>query len=323
MFNELVDIKEDNLLQANNEILSTLLFDNTTKKNIIWASDNYEVYGEGFTFFQEITIDKITGKYGDVIKPRSRKTSNEKLKRIKDNGEVFTPSWICNEQNNMADDAWFGKKNVFNVSEQKKWIANKSKIEFTKDKTWQDYVKSLRLEISCGEAPYLVSRYDTVTGKSIKINDRIGLLDRKLRVLSENVDLEDEWIDWSIIAVKSIYGYDLQGDNILLARENILYTYIDYYKDKFNKKPFLDLIKEIAEIISWNIWQMDGLKFVIPRSCKNEIIKEYTLFGDIETKTECNGCKTNNYKDHNGIYCKIMNWEKNKTVKFYTLVNKK
>ena len=323
MFNELVDIKEENLLQANNEILSTLLFDNTTKKNIIWASDNYEGYGDGFSFSQEITIDKITGKYEGVIKPRSRKTSNEKLKRIKDNGEVFTPSWICNEQNNLVDDAWFGKKNVFNVSEQKKWIANESKIEFTKDKTWQDYVKSLRLEISCGEAPYLVSRYDTVTGKSIKISDRIGLLDRKLRVLSENVDLENEWIDWSIVAVKSIYGYDLQGDNILLARENILYTYIDYYKDKFNKKPSLDLIKEIAKIISWNIWQMDGLKFVIPRSCKNEIIKEYTLFGDIETKTECTGCKTNNYKDHNGIYCKIMNWETNKTVKFYTLVNKK
>ena len=213
-----------------------MLFDNTTKKNIIWASDNYEGYGDGFSFSQEITIDKITGKYEGVIKPRSRKTSNEKLKRIKDNGEVFTPSWICNEQNNLVDDAWFGKKNVFNVSEQKKWIANESKIEFTKDKTWQDYVKSLRLEISCGEAPYLVSRYDTVTGKSIKISDRIGLLDRKLRVLSENVDLENEWIDWSIVAVKSIYGYDLQGDNILLARENILYTYIDYYKDKFNKK---------------------------------------------------------------------------------------
>lgn len=323
MFNELVDIKEDNLLQANNEILSTLLYDNTTKRNIIWASDNYKRYGQGFTFFQEITIDKITGKYGDVIKPRSKKTSNEKLKRIKNNGEVFTPSWICNEQNNLADEAWFGKKNVFNVSEQKKWITNKSKIEFTKDKVWQDYVKSLRLEISCGEAPYLVSRYDTVTGKNIKISDRIGLLDRKLRVLSENVDLEDEWINWSIIAVKSIYGYDLQGDNILLARENILYTYIDYYKDKFNKKPSLDLIKKIAEIISWNIWQMDGLKFVIPMSCKNEIIREYTLFGEIETRTECNGCKTNNYKSHNGIYCKIMNWEKNQTVKFYTLVNKK
>ena len=42
MFNELVDIKEENLLQANNEILSTLLFVNTTKKKIIWASVSYE-----------------------------------------------------------------------------------------------------------------------------------------------------------------------------------------------------------------------------------------------------------------------------------------
>lgn len=323
MFNELVDIKEDNLLLANNEILITLLLDNTTKKNIIWASDNYKDHGFGFNFNDEITIDKITGIYGDIIKPRSRKNSDEKLKRIKDNAEVFTPSWICNEQNNLADDEWFGKKNVFNTPAQRNWITNENKIEFSNNRTWQDYVKSLRLEISCGEAPYLVSRYDTVTGKSIKIKDRIGLLDRKLRVLSENVDLEDEWIEWSIIAVKSIYGYDWQGDNVLLARENILYTYIDYYKDKFKKKPSLDLIKEIAQIISWNIWQMDGLKFVIPNSCKNGIIKEFTLFGDVETKTECGGCKTGNHKNHNGIYCKIMNWEKNKIVKFYTLINKK
>lgn len=322
MFNELVDIKENNLLQANNEILSTLLYDNTTKKNIIWASDNYKEHGNGFKFDDEITIDKITGVYGDIIKPRSRKSANEKIKRIKDNAEVFTPSWICNEQNNLADDEWFGKKNIFNKPDQKKWVTNENKIKFPNDKTWQDYIKSIRLEISCGEAPYLVSRYDTVTGKSIKINDRIGLLDRKLRVLSENVNLEEDWIKWSMEALKSIYGYDWQGDNILLARENILYTYIDYYKDKFNKKPSLDLIKQVAEIISWNIWQMDGLKFVIPNSCKNEIIKEYTLFGEVESKTECSGCKNGNYKNHNGIYCKIMNWEKNKIIKFYTLIKK-
>ena len=322
MFNELVDIKEDNLLQANNEILSTLLYDNTTKKNIIWASDNYKEHGNGFKFDDEITIDKITGVYGDIIKPRSRKSANEKIKRIKDNAEVFTPSWICNEQNNLADDEWFGKKNIFNKPDQKKWVTNENKIKFSNDKTWQDYIKSLRLEISCGEAPYLVSRYDTVTGKSIKINDRIGLLDRKFRVLSENVNLEEDWIKWSIEAIKSIYGYDWQGDNILLARENILYTYIDYYKDKFNKKPSLNLIKQVAEIISWNIWQMDGLKFVIPNSCKNEIIKEYTLFGEVESKTECSGCKNGNYKNHNGIYCKIMDWEKNKIIKFYTLIKK-
>lgn len=323
MFNELVDIKEDKLLQANNDILNALLFDNTTKKNIIWASDNYEEYGNEFGFDKEITIDKITGNYGDVIKPRSRKNSSEKLKRIKGNGEVFTPSWICNEQNNLADNAWFGKDNVFNTPTQKKWITTEEKVKFTNSRTWQDYIKSLRLEISCGEAPYLVSRYDAVTGKSIKLKDRVGLLDRKLRVLSENVDIESDWIKWSLIAIKSIYGYDWQGDNVLLARENILYTYIDYFKEKFNRKPSLDLIKKVVQIISWNIWQMDGLKFVVPNSCKNEIIMEYTLFGDIETKTKCDGCKTGNIKNHNGIYCKIMNWEKNKVVKFYTLISKK
>lgn len=48
----------------------------------------------------------------------------------------------------------------------------------------------MRLEISCGEAPYLVSRYDSVTGKTIKIKNRIGLLDRKLRIVSENIEEE-------------------------------------------------------------------------------------------------------------------------------------
>ena len=49
-----------------------------------------------------------------------------------------------------------------------------------------------RLEISCGEAPYLVSRYDTVMGETIPISQRIGLLDRKLRVVSENTDTEEQ-----------------------------------------------------------------------------------------------------------------------------------
>ena len=41
------------------------------------------------------------------------------------------------------------------------------------------------MEVSCGEAPYITSRYDTVSGDYIEVPDRIGLLDRKLRVISE------------------------------------------------------------------------------------------------------------------------------------------
>lgn len=322
MFNELIDIKEEKLLSIDTELLNILLKDNSSGKNIIWASDDYESNGIGFDFESEITVNKITGVYKDLIKPRSKKTKEEKSSRARNNAEVFTPSWICNEQNNLADEAWFGRKNIFNTSSNKKWITNYDKIEFDKN-TWQDYVKSARLEISCGEAPYLASRYDTVTGKSIRVEDRIGLLDRKLRVVSENNDNQEEWINWSITAVKSVYGFDWQGDNVLLARENLLYTFIDYYYDKFDQKPDMKLVKEIANIISWNIWQMDGIKYVIPNSCKNEKITEITLFGEITNEYICEGCKSGNNKKHNGIYCKIMNWNTNRKVKFETLLKKK
>ena len=70
------------------------------------------------------------------------------------------------------------------------WISTREKIVFPdiKGKQWKNYIDARRMEISCGEAPYLVSRYDTVTGTSIKLNERIGLLDRKLRVVNENTD---------------------------------------------------------------------------------------------------------------------------------------
>ena len=157
MFNELVDVKEERLLSIDMELLNILLKDNSSGKNIIWATNDYEQNGMGFEFNSEITINKITGIYKDLIKPRSQKTKAEKDARSRNNAEVFTPSWICNEQNNLADEAWFDRKKIFNMSSDKKWITNYNKIEFDK-KTWKDYVKSTRLEISCGEAPYLVSR---------------------------------------------------------------------------------------------------------------------------------------------------------------------
>lgn len=321
MFNELVDVKENRLLSIDIELLNILLKDNSSGKNIIWATSDYENNGSGFDFDSEITVNKVTGVFKELIKPRSKKTKEEKELRIRNNAEVFTPSWICNEQNNLADDAWFEEKGVFNTSNNKQWSTNYNKIKFS-NKTWEDYVKSKRLEISCGEAPYLVSRYDTVTGKTIKIEDRIGLLDRKLRVVSENVDDYEEWIEWATIAMKSVYGFDWQGDNVLLARENLLYTFIDYYRKKFDKKPDIDLVKDIADIISWNIWQMDGLKYVIPNSCRNQKITQMTLFGDLTTEQVCEGCKDGDNKKHNGIYCKIMNWETNRKIKFTTLLKK-
>ena len=132
MFNELIDIKEERLLSIDIELLNILLKDNSSGKNIIWATDDYKQNGIGFEFDSEITINKITGNYKELIKPRSKKSKEEKNARARNNAEVFTPSWICNEQNNLADEAWFERMNVFNTTSNKKWITNYNKVEFDK-----------------------------------------------------------------------------------------------------------------------------------------------------------------------------------------------
>ncbi len=48
-------------------------------------------------------------------------------------------------------------------------------------------------------------------------------------------------------------------------------------------KPQIKSINHIAYIISWNVWQMDGLKGVIPNSCGERVRMEPSLFGTIES----------------------------------------
>ncbi|MEL4105611.1 restriction endonuclease subunit M [Oscillospiraceae bacterium WX1] len=321
-----IDILEEEIKEYSPQILEILLKDRTTKMNIIWATDNYSVNGSGFGFDDHITVDSVTGFNNGVVKPRTEKTKEEQNMRICEKAEVFTPAWVCNKQNNLIDYAWFGRKNVFNIERKNGWHSNIDRIVFPslRGKTWQDYVLEPRLEISCGEAPYLVSRYDAVTGQHIEISERIGLLDRKMRVLSENINGEEDWIKWAQKAFKSTYGYDWQGDNVLLARENLLCTFIDYYVLKFQKDPCEELMLNISFILSWNIWQMDGLKFVIPGSCKEKshCFEQMSFFDTSIESRSCEGCSMNNPFIHSGVYCKVMDWDENKEVEFVSLLDK-
>lgn len=311
----LIDIREDDLLALSAEVLDTLLRDHTTGQNIFWATHDYEALGREYDYHAPILPVLITGERGMVIRPRVLKTKAEQTDRAKDMAEVFTPSWVCNAQNNLVDEAWFGRTNVFNTEDvtNHTWQPTSEKIEFPEGKTWKDYVRATRMEMTCGEAPYLVSRYDATTGEPIPISQRIGLLDRKLRVVSENTETSGEWLEWAQTAYKNIYGFEWQGDNLLLAREALLWTFIEYFQAKFKKAPLLKSINYIAYIISWNLWQMDGLKGVVPDSCRNGVMeKEMTLFGEQERLVNCPGCQQDDMRRHNGQYCLIRDWKNDK-----------
>ena len=294
------DISENQLLVSYGEkVCMNLLKDHTTQQNIYWATDSYADLGEEFTFYAPITLDKITSYisdegvvatkeqydaiikqtpearlcYQEMIRPRAVKSKQEQTQRAKDKAEVFTPAWICNAQNNLIDEAWFGRKEgLFNApdpNDPHKWINNEEKILFPEGKTWQDYVADMRLEITCGEAPYLCNRYDAVTGEyNQDVKYRIGMLDRKLRIVSENTKDSKEWILWAKVALRSTYGFEWQGDNLLLAREALFFTFEEHYIAQFGEKKFnqnkMRMMPGAAYIISWNVWQMDGLTYGLP-----------------------------------------------------------
>lgn len=306
-----IDVLEDDIIRFDRELLGILLKDRTTQKNIIWATDDYVNMGEIFASSEQITPEKITGQYAKIIQPRVLKEKDNQSKRTRKRAEVFTPSWICNEQNNLVDECWFGRKNIFNTSTGNSWITKTEKIEFPEDKkhSWQKYVDARRLEISCGEAPYLVSRYDTVTGDLIEITDRIGLLDRKLRVVNENTEDDTTWFKWTKRAFQSIYGYEYQGDNLLIARENLLYTFIDYYKARTDKDIPIRWLKHIAAIISWNIWQMDGITNTVPLHSKHYYqISLFDLFDESKDVVKI------------AQPCRIQDWRSKMIVPFESLM---
>lgn len=278
-----IDINEDKLMKRSADLLKILLKDRTTKKNIVWATHSYELLGKGFSPSDRITPSRVTGAYANLIQPRSEKSKYEQKDRTKIRAEVFTPTWLVEKQNSYVE------------------------VEL-EALDLEDYIQVRWLEITCGEAPYMVTRYDTVTGKEIPLSDRVGFVDRKLQRISRDVSDEVTFYELVKEAYRASYGYEYQGDSLLLARENLLATFEDYYLAKTGKQPTLEQKKEIATIISYNVFQMDGLKKISPYSTRQEQSQQLSLFSDELEVQEVEESKT-----------QIKDWEKNKMIGFERL----
>ena len=260
------------------EVLNKLLQDKTTNKNIVFATDSYKE--RGYQEASQIT-EKSISEFSDLeLQPRVYKATKEQSDRTRKKAEVFTPLWICEEMNKLCIENFSGD--------------------------WKKSVDITTLEITCGEAPFLVSRYDATTGEKVSIENRVGILDRKLKLICENTDNEKDWLKYAKKAYKSTYGYELQGDNLLIARINLLMTFCEYFLYKFNREADKKDIKAIAEIIAWNLWQMDGLKDTVPFGEPENDFVQLSFFDEPEEKEEKSDCI-------------IKNWKTNKEIKFKSI----
>ncbi|HFI0662846.1 TPA: Eco57I restriction-modification methylase domain-containing protein [Streptococcus suis] len=255
-----IDISEESLARESSGLLRTLLKDRTTNKSIVWATRSYELLGKGFGLYDRITPSKVTGPYANLIQPRSEKSKYEQKDRTKVRAEVFTPTWLVKKQIEAVDQDF-------------------------QDLDLEAYLNLKWLEITCGEAPYMVSRYDTVTGQALDLEERVGFLDRKLHRLSQQVHEEEAWFQGAVTAYQNAYGYEYQGDSLLLARENLLASFIDYYQAKFDREPSPSQKQTIAQIISYNVLQMDGLTYTSPYSEQAKEAVQLSLFEEIAEQT--------------------------------------
>lgn len=166
---------------------------------------------------------------------RCEKNIEMQKKRTLDNAEVFTPYNIVQR---MTRSFKFPENDL-------------------------DFFNQICVDGCCGEAAFTTTKYDTVTGKEIPISDRSGLLDLKLKRIPKNIP-NTEWIKFSKIVLKSLYGYELNEDSLFIARINILLDVIDFYRSNYDIEIDENVVCDWAEIISYNFFNMDGLTLCVP-----------------------------------------------------------
>ena len=237
------------------ELLKILLLDRSRKINIIWATDAYK----GRDWESPVCQRSVS-----AIRPRAFKEDAEKQSRVKTHAEVFTPFEVVSQ---MTETLWEEPEG--------------------RDKTY--------LEIACGEAPFITSRYDTATGNPIPLEKRVGILDRKLQQTEKAAEGDEDWIEKAEAALKSVYGYEFQGDSLFIARVNVLDAFLENFEARFHRLCDRDLLLKEANIVSWNFWQMDGRTQSSPVKGKGSVTND--LFNDNPT-------------------CRIRFWDQSKSTLF-------
>lgn len=237
-------------------VLDRLLMDKTTGDHILWATDRYEKHGQIYDALFEILPQTLLDINRVKIGPKALGRLTDPGSRNELDSPKTIPLWAINRVLNLQDEVWFECADVFNTETVRSWISSADRMDFGK-KRWDKYVERSILEPESEEAEFLVTRYDPETGDVLPVEKRVGALDRKLRVVCENTEREEDWIEWALYALESVYGYAFAGDAVMISRCLLLLSFADWYEAVWHKRASKRLLQDAAKKIAWNFWQMD------------------------------------------------------------------
>ena len=89
-------------------------------------------------------------------------------------------------------------------------------------------------------------------------------------------------------------------------------TFLDYYEERWEKRPDEKLLRQIANKIAWNIWQMDGLKDTVPLGKPYEEFRQLSLFDMLGIEDESEDLPE-------AVPCRIFDWRSKASLKFMDL----
>lgn len=223
--------------QGNADISTSVSCPPQAHTQIIWGCDSYAYLGDAYAPDAPMHLAQLLHEGSPLVIPRAKKTREAQKERTRTKAEVFTPVLAIKTQNDALDPV---------------------------DAKLEAYLAHRWLEITCGEAPYITTRYQMHTGDPLALSEREGVLDRKFGRLNAADIAPDAYCDLMQLALASVYGFEYSGDSLFLARVNVLLCCLEAHQARFGVYPDASFVRELAHIISYNFFQMDGCTLTVP-----------------------------------------------------------
>lgn len=130
----------------------------------------------------------------------------------------------------------------------------KAMLDLVKDESYR--IEATFLEPACGNGNFLVE-----------------ILNRKLKTVSEVATNEEEWINLALVGVGSIYGIDIQKDNVEESIERLLTIVKEKYEEKYGTLGD-NIVEAFKKVMSLNIIHGNGLTGMLCKANGEESKRE-------------------------------------------------
>lgn len=88
-------------------------------------------------------------------------------------------------------------------------------------------------------------------------------------------------------------------------------TFSDYYVERWGKEPDVKIFRKLANVIAWNVWQMDGFTDAVPLGKPQETAHQMNMFEVLGEESP--------EDEKEAPLCRIWDWRMDNAVIYKTL----